>query len=203
MNIKINSHSSIQIDDNIYFDPFNITAGMPVAKMIFITHPHYDHFSPEDIKKVADSSTIIITTKGNSEAEMLPHSKIIYVSPYDEFNEDDIHVKVLPAYNKDKKFHPKENAWVGYKLTIDDETYIVAGDTDATDELASEKTDALILPIGGTYTMNAEEAADLANRMMPKLVVPSHYNAIVGDKNDEAKFVSLLNPKIKCRILID
>ena len=203
MNIKINSHSSIQIDDNIYFDPFNTTSGMPVARIIFITHPHYDHFSPTDISRVADKNTIIVTTKDNTEAEMMPHSKIIYVSPYDEFEIDDIFVKVLPAYNKDKKFHPKENNWVGYKLTIDDETYIVAGDTDATDELANEKTDVLILPIGGTYTMTAEEAAKLANKMMPKLVVPSHYNAIVGDKNDEAKFVSLLNPKIKCQILID
>ena len=78
MNIKINSHSSIQIDDNIYFDPFNTTSGMPVARIIFITHPHYDHFSPTDINRVADKNTIIVTTKDNTEAEMMPHSKIIY-----------------------------------------------------------------------------------------------------------------------------
>ena len=202
MNVKINSHSSIQIDDNIYFDPFNIKAGMPLAKIIFITHPHYDHFSPEDIKKIADDNTIIITTKDNPQAEMLPHSKIIYVSPYDEFKIEDIAVKVIPAYNTNKNFHPKTNNWVGYKLTIDEETYLVSGDTDVTEELEKEKTDVLIIPIGGTYTMTAEEAADLANKMKPEVVIPSHYNAIVGSKTDEEKFKSLLSPKIKCRVLI-
>lgn len=202
MNVKINSHSSIQIDDNIYFDPYNITSGMPIAKIIFITHPHYDHFSPKDIEKIADGSTIIITTKDNTEAEIFPHKEIIYVSPFDEFEIDGISVKAIPAYNIDKKFHPKENGWVGYKIVVDGKTYIIAGDTDATEELANEKTNVLILPIGGTYTMNAEEAANLANQIKPELVIPSHYNAIVGNKNDEARFLSLLNPTIKHQILI-
>ena len=85
MNVKINSHSSIQINDNIYFDPFNIKEAEPKAKIIFITHTHFDHFSPDDIKKIATNETVIVTTKDNTEAENLPHSKIIYVSPYEEF----------------------------------------------------------------------------------------------------------------------
>lgn len=202
MNIKINSHSSVQINDNIYFDPFNITSDMPTAKIIFITHTHYDHFSKEDILKVADNTTTIITTKDNTEAESLPHKNIIYVSPFDEFELDGISIKTIPAYNKNKKFHPKENGWVGYKITIDETSCIVAGDTDATDELEKENTDVLIIPIGGTYTMNAEEAANLANKVKPKLVIPSHYNAIVGDKNDEKVFLSTLSPEINYQILI-
>ncbi len=202
MNVKINSHSSIQIDNNIYFDPFNITETEPKARIIFITHPHFDHFSKEDIIKIATTETIIVTTKDNTQAEELPHSKVIYTKPYDEFEIEDVKVKVLPAYNKNKNFHPKKNNWVGYKLFINGKTYLVAGDTDATEELENEKTDVLILPIGGTYTMTAEEAAMLASRMKPECVIPSHYNSIVGDKTDEAKFLSLLSPEIKYEILI-
>ena len=51
MKINVNAHSSIQID-NIYFDPYLITEETHNAKYIFITHPHYDHMSLEDIDKV-------------------------------------------------------------------------------------------------------------------------------------------------------
>lgn len=41
----------IKSDLIIYFDPFQIKTG-PKADIIFVTHPHYDHCSPEDIKKL-------------------------------------------------------------------------------------------------------------------------------------------------------
>ena len=51
MNIKVLYHSSIKIESNIniYFDPFKIEVASNDADVIFITHEHYDHFSPEDI----------------------------------------------------------------------------------------------------------------------------------------------------------
>lgn len=202
MNVKINSHSSIQIDDNIYFDPFNIKETEPKAKIIFITHTHFDHFSPDDIKKIATNETVIVTTKDNTKAENLPHSKIIYTEPLEEFEIENVKVKTIPAYNTNKNFHPKNNNWVGYVVTINETSYLVAGDTDATNELKAEKPDVLIIPIGGTYTMTATEAAKLANKVSPKVVIPSHYNSIVGNKTDEQTFLSLLDKNITCEILI-
>ena len=111
-------------------------------------------------------------------------------------------MKTIPAYNTNKNFHPKNNNWVGYVVTINETSYLVAGDTDATNELAAEKPDVLIIPIGGTYTMTATEAAELANKVSPKVVIPSHYNSIVGDKTDEQTFLSLLDKNITCKILI-
>ena len=47
-------HSSIKIKANktTYFDPFRINEELHDADYIFCTHPHYDHFSPDDIKKL-------------------------------------------------------------------------------------------------------------------------------------------------------
>ena len=61
-NIEVLCHSSIKINKNkiIYIDPFKIDKNYNDADIIFITHDHYDHFSPEDIIKVSKQSTILI-----------------------------------------------------------------------------------------------------------------------------------------------
>lgn len=50
--------------------------------------------------------------------------------------------------------------------------------------------------------MNYTEAAELVNAIKPKIVVPTHYGDIVGEKDDGNKFKKLLNGNIKCEILI-
>ena len=50
--------------------------------------------------------------------------------------------------------------------------------------------------------MTYEEAAELANIIKPKIVVPTHYGSIVGDKDDGENFKKLLNSNIECEILI-
>jgi len=44
------------------------------------------------------------------------------------------------------------------------------------------------LPVGGTYTMNADEAAEATGFINPKQAVPYHWGDIVGDKNDAKRF---------------
>ena len=202
MNININSHSSIQID-NLYFDPFNIDESLKPAKYIFITHPHYDHLSVDDIKKVISSKTVIIATKDSKDKlESEFNNKIIYVKPNEQLLLGDIQVETFASYNINKNFHKKEFNWVGYKVTIHGTTYAIVGDTDATPELENLSVDVLLLPIGGTYTMTAKEAAKLANKVKPNIVIPTHYNAIVGSKNDEKEFIENLDGSIECMILI-
>ena len=60
--ISINAHSSIRIalDQVLYFDPFHITEETHDADIIFITHEHYDHFSPEDILKIVQPDTMFV-----------------------------------------------------------------------------------------------------------------------------------------------
>ena len=44
----------------------------------------------------------------------LKEKNIITVRPNENYTVKNIEFKAIPAYNVNKQFHPKENAWVGY-----------------------------------------------------------------------------------------
>jgi L-ascorbate metabolism protein UlaG (beta-lactamase superfamily) len=91
----------------------------------------------------------------------------------------------VPAYNLDKKFHPKGNNWVGYIITLSNGQKIYhAGDTDFIPEMRKVITDIALLPCGGTYTMTAQQAAEAANIFKPKVLIPMHWGEVVGSKAD-------------------
>ena len=203
MNIKVNTHSSIQIDD-IAFDPYGITDTNFKAKYIFLTHTHYDHLDVNSIKNISNNQTIIVATYDAKEIlEKSLNNKIIYIKPNEKLDFDTFKIETFASYNINKNFHKKEYNWVGYKLTKDNTTYAVLGDTDATPELDNlTNLDFLFVPIGGTYTMNAIEAANLTNKLKPATVIPVHYGSIVGTKNDEDVFITHLNKNINYKILL-
>ena len=195
--ISINCHSSIKIQDKItiYIDPFKIQEILNDADYIFITHSHYDHCSVDDISKVIKKDTKIITTSDTEEKlKILKISKerILEVKPNEKYELKDIKFSTIPAYNINKNFHTKENNWVGYIIEFNGIKYYVAGDTDNIKEIQELECDIAFLPIGGTYTMNAEEAACLANTIKANLIIPIHYGEIVGDKNDLETFLELV-----------
>lgn len=206
-NISIIHHSSIKFSDNIkiYFDPYEINENNNDADIIFITHSHYDHYSENDIKKIYNANTKFIITK-DLEKELLnlgiKKENIITVVPCNNYNVLDISFKTIPAYNINKPFHPKENNWVGYLINYNNFTYYIAGDTDITEDNKLIKCDVAFLPIGGKYTMNYKEAAELTNIIKPKIVVPIHYGLIVGTTEDAIEFSKLINKDITCKILI-
>ena len=127
---------------------------------------------------------------------------IFDVSPDNYYLKDNLDFKTVPAYNVNKNFHSKEKNWIGYILRLKDVSYYIAGDTDITEENRKVKCDVAFVPVGGTYTMTAKEAADLVNEINPKIAVPIHYGLIVGTKEDADIFKENLNGNIKCEIMI-
>lgn len=206
--INVLKHNSIKIKKEkiIYIDPFQIDIPAHDADLILCTHSHYDHFSPKDILAVANESTVIITTSDcKKEVEKMGfiEQNCYYIKAYDELQFENIEIKAIPAYNKNKEFHPKENNWVGYLLKIENNIYYIAGDTDKTKEASKIECDVAFLPVGGTYTMNYIEAAVLTKKIKPKFVIPTHYGSIVGDKECGILFKELINEKeTKCEIYI-
>lgn len=201
-NIEINCHSSIKIntDKIIYIDPFKIQSESHDADIILITHDHYDHYSPEDIEKILNDKTVIVAPK--TMEELIDMKKVILVEPEKVYNIEGIKVETVLAYNVNKQFHLKEKNWLGYIIEINKIRYYIAGDTDITPENKQVKCDVAFIPVGGTYTMNYEEAAELTNIIKPKIVVPTHYGSIVGTKEDGIQFKKLIDSVIECRILI-
>lgn len=203
--IKINCHSSIKIQEGktVYIDPFRIKEVPHDADYIFITHSHYDHFSTQDILRVAKIDTVFITvqdTKSSLELMGIPEEQIVIVEPNNKYEIQGIKFATVPSYNENKKYHPKENNWVGYIIELSGNKYYIAGDTDNVEEIQNIKCDVAFLPIGGTYTMNAKEAADLTNKIDSRIIVPIHYGELVGTKEDLEEFIKLTNKQVKVLI---
>lgn len=208
MEIKVLCHSSIKIVGEgkiIYLDPYRIKQEKNDADIIFITHSHYDHFSQEDILKIKNEKTKILVTTDMIEKTLelgFKKEDIITVTPNNLYTVLGIEIKTIPSYNINKKFHPKENNWVGYILKLEDKNIYVAGDTDITEENKNVKCDIALIPVGGTYTTNYKEAAELVNIIKPEIVIPMHYAELVGTKEDATKFEELVNSNIQVDIQI-
>ena len=206
-NIEVLCHSSIKFSKEkvIYFDPFKIESNCNDADIIFITHDHYDHYSKEDIEKVKKEDTIIIAPKDLSSKILedgLNEENTILVKPNETKIVKGIKFETIPAYNVNKQFHPKENGWVGYIIEIEEIKYCIAGDTDFNEDNKKVKCDVAFVPVGGTFTMDFKEAAQLVNEIKPKIAVPIHYGSIVGTDEDANNFIKLLTSDIKAQMLI-
>ncbi|MCS7180185.1 MAG: MBL fold metallo-hydrolase [bacterium] len=191
-------HASILITiggKNIYIDPWKLIKDQPKGDLILITHSHYDHFSPDDINKVIKNDSVII---GPHDILKIKLGEKIEIKPGQEVNLNWCKVRAIPAYNVNKNFHPKSNNWCGYIIEIEGKKIYIAGDTDFVPEMKEIKVDVAIVPIGGTYTMTAEEAANAINTIKPQIAIPYHYGDIVGSDKDVKLFSSfVLNSKVE------
>lgn len=200
--IKWLGHASFLIKNSkvIYIDPYNLDGENEKADLIFITHSHYDHCSIADINKIIKEGTKIVCT-ADCQSKILKTDvpvKIQIVEPGQELDLNPIKVSTLPAYNTDKHFHPKEEAWVGYLIKMDDVLIYHAGDTDVIPEMQTltghnhaHKKLVALLPVGGRYTMTSEEAAEAAKLIKPFLAIPMHYGTIIGTEEDANDFTEL------------
>ena len=200
--ISINAHSSIRIGGQtvLYVDPFRLTREAHDADLILFTHPHYDHFSPEDFARVARPDTVFVcpgSMRREALAAGIAGDRLVPIEAEETLCACGVEIEAVPAYNLDQDFHPREKGWLGYVLEIGRDLIYVAGDTDATGEAAAVECGVALLPIGGTYTMTAEQAAALANTMRPDVVIPTHYGSIVGSPEDAVRFRRLVDPGIE------
>ena len=208
VNIAVNIQSSIRISGSktLYFDPWQIDGEPHDGDYVFITHEHYDHFSPEDIRKAVKLDGYLVVpssmTHMMGDITTIPSSHIISVRPGEKREIVRLMVEVFPAYNMGKPFHNKKNGWVGYVITMDADRYYVAGDTDAIPEMKDIKCDVAFLPIGGTYTMDASEAAHVTRIIHPRVVIPTHYGSVVGSPVDGDFFQGLLPRDQRCELLL-
>ncbi len=192
-NITWLGHASFRIEGDdkvIYIDPWQLEGG-PKADLIFITHDHHDHCSPDDVSKIQKDGTVIVTIP--SAAEKLSGS-IKEVNPGDEITVTGVDVTVVPAYNTNKyrspgvHFHPRESNHVGYILTVDGERIYHSGDTDVIPEMKSVEADIALLPVSGIYVMTSDEAAEAAGIIKPKKAIPMHVGRGIGDLKDRDAF---------------
>lgn len=228
-NVRVLTHSAVRIEAHdgtaIYFDPFQLAEEPHDASVALITHDHYDHFSPEDVAKVANERTVFVApatcAEGVRDKLGLGEGRVIAARPGERLDvalpalpaaggnagtPATLAVEAVPAYNVQPdrlNFHPQANEWLGYVVAVGDVRYYVCGDTDQNPENEHVACDVAIVPIGGTYTMDAAQAAAFVNALRPRAAVPTHYGTAVGPKDAVDAFVPLVDDAIQVAVKME
>ncbi len=171
--------------------------------LVLVTHDH--HYDPKGIRRVAREDALVVVYDGVDASridrpvvapEALPYTvervgedEVFAIGPLDLFT--------TPAYNHadgdhltdaGEPVHPP-GFGCGFGVTIDGATVFWPGDTDPLEYHEGMEVSVLLPPIGGSYTMDRTQAAELAGVMRPELVVPVHYDTFDAIETDEAAFV--------------
>lgn len=186
--IKWIGHASFRIasaDDVMYIDPWKLPDAPHDADLVFVSHSHHDHCSPPDIQKVSKEGTTIIAPADTIEQLHAANA----VTPGERLTIQGITVEAVAAYNVTRRYHPESNQWCGAVVTIEDKRVYYAGDTDLIPEMSDlSGVDLALLPVGGTYTLDASQAARACGQVECKAAIPYHWGDIVGSRKDADTF---------------
>jgi L-ascorbate metabolism protein UlaG (beta-lactamase superfamily) len=191
-------HSGFRIRSgraHVYIDPYRVPEGAPKADLILVTHGHYDHFSPQDVERLTQKRTWLVAPAVVAERV---NGNVLSIAPGETIEDElvrGVAIRAVAAYNTSKRdsdgnvFHPREAGWVGYDLNFRGERLYHSGDTDVIPEMDSVTgVDVALLPVSGVYVMTAEEAAEAARRIQPRVAVPMHWGQHIGTLEDALSF---------------
>lgn len=196
--ISVNTQSSIHIAHkglSIYFDPIDIQEERHDADIIFFTHGHYDHYSPDDYRKLTKEDTLFIAPESmHSDMKRDGLTNAVYMQPGEKISEKGLKIESVPAYNDT---HKRKYGWLGYVISLEGVSLYNTGDSGVTLEAEKVKADIVMIAIGGSFTMDAHEAAALVNKIQPAVAIPIHYGSIVGNPHDGDVFEHEVNDHIQ------
>ena len=179
MKLKWLGHASWKLKaggKTIYIDPYEGDYDEK-ADIILASHSHTDHCEPSKVKEATGEGTVVIAPADCAEKIGAPVKSL---KPGEKAEFGEVTVKAVEAYNVKRfrspgvPFHPK-GLGVGYIVKAEGKKVYHVGDSDYIPEMDELKDiDVLLIPSGGTYTMDAEDAAEATVAINPKIAVPVH-----------------------------
>jgi L-ascorbate metabolism protein UlaG (beta-lactamase superfamily) len=166
MIITWQGHSFFKIQDKtgtdgitVATDPFNASIGLKPANfeadIVTISHNHEDHNNISALR----GNPYVIDTAG-------------------EYDVKGILIEGIESFHDDKKGAERKKNII-YRIEIDDVTVVHLGDLGHVLENKQleklERTDILMIPVGGKYTINAVNAVEIINQLEPRIIIPMHY----------------------------
>ncbi len=188
-------HASFMISGKktIYIDPWQIDGEPHDGDIVLVSHSHFDHLSPEDIKAVRKENGSCIGPE--DVIDELGYGEVL--KPGEVVERFGVTIQGVAAYNREKDFHPRDNHWLGFLVEIEGKKIYYAGDTDAPEEMRPLNGISLaLLPVGGTYTFDAAEAAAAVSEFGPQRAVPYHWGEVVGSRKDAQRFAKLAETEV-------
>lgn len=140
-------------------DPFSKEIGLKVpnfeADIITVSHQHHDHNNTSALR----GNPFIVDCAG-------------------EYDYKGVLIEGIDAYHDDKSGAERGNN-IMYRFEIDDISVAHLGDLGHTlSDAQLEKlvgTDVLLIPVGGTYTIDAKKAVEVIAQIEPRIIIPMHY----------------------------
>lgn len=144
-----------------------------------------DPYEPEmvGLKFPKDATSSIVTVSHEHEdhnrRELVAGDPLI-INIAGEYEKDKIKVTGWQVFH-DKESGAKRGKNILYKIIMDEISILHCGDLGHTlsDELVDEigPVDVLLIPVGGIFTIGAEDAAKVVHEVEPSIVIPMHYNS--------------------------
>ena len=163
---KINTKNSKGEDLVIAIDPYNKDYGLKVpskfgADIVLVTHEHKDH-SNTDLIKGTDLSPEPFVVSGPGEYEI--KGIMIYgISSYHDDKEG------TERGENTMYLIESEGVWLAHLGDLGQKTL----ENGQLEKL--EGADILLIPVGGTFTINAKEASKIISQIEPRIIIPMHY----------------------------
>lgn len=145
-------------------DPFDKSYGLKVPRLasdiVTTSHGHNDHNNTKVVKGISDTNPFIIDGPG-------------------EYEVKNILVQGIRSFHDDKE-GAERGSNIIYRIEIDGVSIAHLGDLGhslANGQIEKlEGIDILMIPVGGTYTINAKQSTEVISQLEPRIVIPMHYN---------------------------
>ncbi|RLE76608.1 MAG: metal-dependent hydrolase [Thermoprotei archaeon] len=197
--IKWLGHASFEVclDEKILiFDPWFTGNPMASCKVedlekvdyVFVTHDHGDHFGDAVNVCIRTNATLVGIYEISVKAQQHGVKNTIGMNIGGPAILNDLKVVMTPAFHSSSSGCPAGFIVIGKEATV-----YHAGDTGLFSDIALYAElypiDYAMIPIGGHYTMDPQQAAKFVSLFKPKRVIPMHYNTFPVIRKDPQIFV--------------